>query len=730
MKWSNFTDIAKAYAGILFLQHPLLGVLFIALTFWSPITGLAGLLSALTSMFLCVFLKLPHISSKAHICASALTGLSLGALFQLSGQSWLFVFVGGLLTTFLSILISDSLWRRDRLPALCLAFIFSAVILSLIVRRYVPMVDLGAFDLTAGTWLYPWVNLFFYTISATLFSPNLMIGLLLFIAILIQSRYLGFLAIAGFTLGLILLNALMGTQSNSFYVWTCFNFALTAMAIGGAFTVPGRSSFIYAMLAVMVSVLLVIAMRDLLLIYHLPVMALPFVITTLLFITVLKRRSSMEPPWLCLNPGLPENDYEQSRLARSRCGEPNSVPLLLPFYGAWNVYQGFNGPHTHKAPWNHAVDFYITEKDLSFCDQGVRLEDYYCFALPIISPVYGEVIATLDTVPDNLPGTVNVHDNWGNYILIRLSAGHCVMLAHLKHRSVKVKLGDWISPKTELAACGSSGRSPQPHLHIHVQKNAEFGSPTHLFHFCSVVEKSEQHSPRYKLTTRPIENVSIQSASHACGLATVHQHLPVGRYFTYKLTESKANASNISRLLVEVTLMGQFRLVSDSGASSAFEEINGVIAFYDRQGPADQLLDMWLLSFGLTPLTELAQQWQDAPSAKLLPLKNGTKLLMAFRFILGTGLESQYQRQWESAKGVWIQHSTHALRIGLRAMVAEATIELDRKFVSNDMTLSFNGFTWRAQLINNGLIQDHGIPGWREQPVNETSSNLATASLL
>jgi len=704
----------------------LVGVLFIALTFWSPLTGMAGLLCALTSMLICVFLKLPHIGSKAHILNSVLTGLSLGALFQLSGQAWAFVIVGGLLTTFLSILMADILWRRTGLPAVCLPFIVSAAILSLVVREYVPSTDFSAIGWLTDVWIHPWVDLFFRTLSATLFSPNPVIGLLVFIAIIIQSRYLGLLAIAGFSLGLFLLNILSGSHPTEFYVWTCFNFVLTALAVGGIYTVPDRSSFIYAMFGVSVSVFFVIVIQDLMLVYHLPVMALPFVAATLLCIAVLQRRSSMESPWLCATPGLPENDYEQRRLARTRCGEPNSIPLLLPFYGTWNVYQGFDGRHTHKTPWNHAVDFYITEKGLSYCAQGFRLEDYYCFGLPIISPVYGEVIATADSVSDNIPGAVNVDDNWGNFILIYLSTGHCIMLAHLKHLSIKVNVGDQVTPKTELAACGNSGRSPQPHLHIHLQKDAEIGSPTQLFHFCSVLENVGIQNTHYKLISRPVDNVNIQAAAHARGLSNIHQHLPVGRYFTYKLIDPETNASSVRRLLVEVTLMGQFRLVSDSGASSAFEEVNGVLAFYDRQGPADQLLDMLLLSYGLTPLTELAQQWQDSPSVKLLPLQSGEKILLAFRFILGVGLESQYQRQWDSAKNMWVQRSTHTLRIGPRTLVAEAVIELDRAFVSNDMTLSFNGCTWRAQLLNNGLIKDHGIPGWRKQHVDDASSNLST----
>lgn len=721
----NYQDIARAYSGILFLENPLVGVFFIALTFWMPATGAAGLLSALTSMLICVFLKLPHIGSKSHILSSALTGLSLGALFHLDEQSWAFVVVGGVITTFLSILISDVLWRRTRLPALCLSFIASAALLSLVVRRYVQDTDLSVFAMPVDAWVHPWVDLFFSTLSATLFSPNPIIGLLIFLAIIAQSRYLGFLAVIGFSFGLFLLNILSGPHVAEFYVWTCFNFSLTAMAVGGIYTVPDRSSFVYAMFGVATSVLFVIAIQDLMLVYHLPVMALPFVAATLLSIAVLQRRSSMEPPWLCAKPGLPENDYEQRRLSRARCGEPNSIPLLLPFYGTWNVYQGFNGRHTHKAPWNHATDFYITEKGLSYCAEGYHLEDYFCFGLPITSPVFGEVIATVDSVPDNIPGAVNVDNNWGNFILILLPTGHCVMLAHLKCSSIKVNVGEFVTPKTELAACGNSGRSPQPHLHIHLQKEVELGSPTQLFHFCSVLESYDAGYTKYKLTSRPVENVSIQAADHARGLSNIHQHLPVGRYFTYKLTDPDATNTQTVRLLVEVTLVGQFRLVSNSGANAAFEELNGVLAFYDRQGPEDKILDMFLLSYGLTPLTELAQQWHDSPSVKLLPLKNIEKLFLNFRFMLGVGLESKYQRHWDSLKNMWVQSSTHTLQIGPRTLIANSTIELDRAFVSNDMTLSFNGNSWHAQLINNGLIQDHGIPGWRKQYDDDASTTLS-----
>ena len=37
------------------------------------------------------------------------------------------------------------------------------------------------------------------------------------------------------------------------------------------------------------------------------------------------------------------------------------LTLLPPFLGQWQVYQGFDGPHTHKDQWRFALDFHRLE---------------------------------------------------------------------------------------------------------------------------------------------------------------------------------------------------------------------------------------------------------------------------------------------------------------------------------------------------------------------------------
>jgi murein DD-endopeptidase MepM/ murein hydrolase activator NlpD len=48
-----------------------------------------------------------------------------------------------------------------------------------------------------------------------------------------------------------------------------------------------------------------------------------------------------------------------------------------------------------------------------------------------------------------------------------------VVLAHLRAGSIRVRAGDPVATGEELGACGNSGNSTQPHLHIQVMDAAD-----------------------------------------------------------------------------------------------------------------------------------------------------------------------------------------------------------------------------------------------------------------
>lgn len=705
-------ELAGAYSALFFLESPLAGALLLAGTFIYPNIGCAGLLAALVGLALVRLFRFPPSRTSTVVLNSLLVGLSLGAFYQLDVPLAALITGGAALAVFVSAALADLFWRKERLPVLVTPFLLVAAITAVVARQIAGVTPFNGYSVFSAGWLPHPIEEFLSLLGATFFTVHPVAGAIVLLVIACRSRYLALLAIAAVLVGQLVFTMLAVNHHPLLLAWAGFNLVLTAIAIGGIYTVPGLASFLNAMLAAALTSLVLVACQNLLFLYGLPLIALPYIGITLVFLAALRTRVSVAPPWLATQPGTPEQNYERARLARVRNGEVNSVPLLMPVFGRWRIYQGFNGAHTHKAPWQHALDFYMTENGRSYSGDGQVLEDFYCFGLPVLSPAHGHVVRVRDYLADNPPGDVDVKNNWGNFILIRLDSGLHILLAHLQQGSVKVKEGDWIEPGRPLAACGNSGRSPQPHLHLQVQHSAQLGSPTRPFHLCSLLLHRDDSTGEYCVNARPAVGEAVEAAVIDPRLARP-LHLPVGRQLTYRV-EGPGLPPDAERVLqVELTLLGQFRLTSDTGASAAFEEKNGVLAFYDRQGPRDTFLDIWLLANGLTPLSENAAQWQDAPAARLLPLNWWPRALLGLLHPLGSGMASHYQRQAAPQDGLWRQQGQHALQLGARKWQAQTESLLDPEKGFRALDCRLGAKRWRAQLTELGLAGDEGVPGWQ-----------------
>ena len=716
-------DVTRAYSAFFFLDSPLAGALLLAGTFVYPNIGGSGLLAALVGAAVARLFRFPRVQSSIYILNSLLVGLSLGAFFQLDWRLAALITAGAALAVFASAALADLFWRQERLPVLVIPFLLVAGVTALAARQFDGITPFLAYgDGYAAPWLPGWATRFLSMLGATFFTVHPLAGAVVLAVMVWRSRYLALLAVTAVLVGQLGFLLLGVTPQPLLLAWAGFNLVLTAIAIGGIYTVPGLASFLTAMLAVILTALLLLACQDLLLVYGLPLIALPYIGVTLIFLLALRTRLSVAPPWLAAQPGMPEQNYERARLARVRNGDVNSVPVLLPVFGRWQVYQGFDGEHTHRPPWQHALDFYIAEDGKSWSGRGESLDEFYCFGLPVLCPVHGQVVRVRDHLPDNAPGDVDVKNNWGNFVLIRLDSGLHVLLAHLRQYSAKVKESEWVVPGKLLGSCGNSGRSPQPHLHLQVQRGAQLGSPTEPFHLCSLLRHQGDGTSEYLVNARPRLGDTLEAAVVDPRLATP-LHLPVGRQFTYQVDGDGVPADTRRHLQVELTLLGQFRLVSDTGASAAFEEKNGVLAFYDRQGPKDILLDTWLLACGLTPLSENAHRWGDSPSAQLLPLDAWRRVLLKAMHPLGCGLASRYQREFIAAEGAWRQSGQHELRLGASLLCAQTQCLIDPELGCRTMTFDFGARRWRAQLTELGLASDEGVPGWHLSPGQDLAQN-------
>ncbi|MBX9942645.1 MAG: urea transporter [Reyranella sp.] len=698
----------RGYAAVLFCSHPLAGLLILAVTFIRPEVGATGLLAALSARAASVQLGYAEVEQPPEIYNALLVGLALGSVWSFSPLVAGLAVAAGAITALATHVLSGWLWRLNRLPAMSLAFVVIAWLFAAISRDV-------AFLEPARPVLYPdlhpvWLSHFFTSLGWFLFTPHPVAGVAMFAALLISSRYLALLAVAGYVVGALTLTALGSAVLPSL---TGFNFMLAAMAVGGLFAFPDRASFAWGLFAAVVAALLCVALQGLAQL-GLPPLAAPFLLASWLVMAGLSLRPGGGAPFLLLDtPTLPERSLIAARLARARLAEPGSYPVNVPFFGDWQVSQGIDGPHTHRGPWRHAFDFIVVdERGRSHRNDGGTLGDYLGFGAPVLAPVAGQVWRCEDRLLDNPPGEIDARAgrNFGNHVLLRTADAAFVLLGHLQHGSLRVKAGDWVEAGQILAACGNSGRSAQPHLHLQVQAFDDPGAPTRPLHLRStVVKRAGVAGAAFSLSARPVEGDIVSGALRDRAFAEA-MHLPAGRTLGFR-----DDAGGLHTLRIELTLLGQFRLIGAGGASAALDERIDVLAFYDRQGAADPLLDSWLLAFGLTPFSGAAERWTDAPPVSLAPLSAAERALLVVLRPFGASFDSRYERRRDASGQGWRQTGRHRLTLG-PGLVLDVTTEaeIDPLHGCRELTVSSGDRRRHFTLVETGLAGDVGVPARRE----------------
>ena len=94
------------------------------------------------------------------------------------------------------------------------------------------------------------------------------------------------------------------------------------------------------------------------------------------------------------------------------------------------------------------------------------LADYAGFGMPVLAPADGRIVEVTDEYADNPPGT---NGDEANHLVIDIGGDRYVSMAHLKHGSVTVRVGDVVRRGQPIAAVGNNGHSSAPHLHLQVQ---------------------------------------------------------------------------------------------------------------------------------------------------------------------------------------------------------------------------------------------------------------------
>ena len=155
----------------------------------------------------------------------------------------------------------------------------------------------------------------------------------------------------------------------------------------------------------------------------------------------------------------------------------------LPFNGRWIVANGGIRKETSHS-WNvcnqrYAYDFYIQKNGKTFLGDGKNVTDYLCYGKPVLAVADGTVIEIknlfADTpIPEEVEAVCSSSDVRGNYIVIQHSKHEYSTIAHIKKDSFCVKVGDKVFRGQQIACCGNSGNTSEPHIHFQIQQGKSF----------------------------------------------------------------------------------------------------------------------------------------------------------------------------------------------------------------------------------------------------------------
>lgn len=160
--------------------------------------------------------------------------------------------------------------------------------------------------------------------------------------------------------------------------------------------------------------------------------------------------------------------------------QPDSaaVSLVNPMHDELLVMQGGPSPvvnhHYVVRSQRNALDLVVVERDRIYADDRSGNEHSLCFGKEVRAPAAGVVVRALDGLRDNLPGETDREHLVGNHVVIQIAKDRYVLLAHLRAGSIKVKPGDVVGIAQTVGACGNSGNSTEPHLHLQVQDRPDY----------------------------------------------------------------------------------------------------------------------------------------------------------------------------------------------------------------------------------------------------------------
>lgn len=502
----------NSYAQIFFSKDELLGIACLLITFFNPLSGLLGLLGIVFGNLLSFL----FISDKQEIQNGywgfnhLMISLFLSFPYQFNFPFVLLFLSANLLCFAMTFWIKN--WATKwGMPYLSLPFIICAYIVMLAASSFpnISYSEKGIY--AANELLRESVNPIVYfdeeilkfhlpnfiveylrTIAGVFFNSHLVAGLIISIALFIYSRISFVFSFLAFSFAWFMFQVYgLDTNLLSQHLLGA-NFIFYALSFATFFLIPGWLPMLWVMCFFPVLMLISIFLTKFLISFQLFSLTLPFVISVFISLSIMRFIKPIKGfKWVPFQYFSPEKNLYLNSILSPIQEQLSRIQFSLPFYGHWMVSQGHNGGITHLGPWSKALDFVLLDDEMkTYNDPGLKPEDYYCFSKPVLSPANGYVVMLTNDIEDNIIGKSNTKENWGNSMVIQHGAGLYTQLSHLKKGSAQVMIGDYVQKGHIVALCGSSGRSPEPHLHFQVQYFPKIGSQTIDYPFGIFVENT------------------------------------------------------------------------------------------------------------------------------------------------------------------------------------------------------------------------------------------------
>lgn len=583
----------RSYSQVLFSRSRAVGAVLLLATMVEPVLGLGGLSCVLMALIWSSMLGLSREAFSSGLYGYNALLLGLGAAHLLGPTTALLAFLPllALLAVLFTAAGQAAFSAVVGLPPLTLPFVALHYALLLVVPGLVQVGYVAtppwatASAAGAGSSLLS-------ALAGIFFHPTVTTGALLVVAVLWHSRVAALLLTFGALLGQAL-GAVLVPSTPWLRDPITLNAALACLALGGVYYVPSWSALLVGLSSAGVAAFLTVVSGLILAPWSLPPSILPFNLTVLLALLAMRMRvADVRPKAVDFMLGTPEENLRYFRTRVRRFGSRYYARFHLPFSGTWRCTQGVDGQYTHRGELRYAADFEVANADGELHEgSGQRREDYLCYRLPVLAVADGTVVRLLDGVPDNPIGQVDTVRNWGNHIVLHHGPRLYSVVGHLSPGSLQVREGQVVRQGQVLGLCGSSGRSPRPHLHFQLQASDRLGSPTLPLELHDVVHGESGLAE----TVVPQEGEDYRNLVSDEG--AVAPFVPDGQMLAFR-----DESGEVERLIPEVDTIGAQVVRSlDRDAVLYFSQTSGLVTVLDVVGDRRSVLHAIYLALPRMP---------------------------------------------------------------------------------------------------------------------------------